>query len=465
MANFGLYGVPKLMLKKVSKTYASARGQTDALHQIDLSVKSGEFVCIVGPSGCGKSTLLKLIAGLDAHTGGEILADGRRVSGPGTDRLLLFQEPALFPWLNVLHNVEFGLKMAGVPEKERREKALGVLELVNLLKFCNAYVHELSGGMKQKVALARALVMEPQMLLMDEPFAALDAQTRATLHEELQQAWLATKKTIIFVTHNVRKVRLADRVIVFQAARVASAVIPVNMARPRELQLCGDCSAQSRKLLPNLKALPRRTAGRPGKSRGTHKAGFIKQNSRNGNSRSKRSKAGARAKGSGKAGYRKEECTVKTILRRSLFLILLIAVWQVACSLNIWQYIFPVRGTATLHRDPAQQYLADSHLNQPAPHPNRLRHIADWRSNYRPAGRPQYAAARHDWPICLTADPAIICWLPSHYSGSIFGTGDPICDHYGGMWQWRFPQKSVSDKYRRLPQAARNMGARGFRLY
>lgn len=235
MANFGLYGVPKLMLKKVSKTYASARGQTDALHQIDLSVKSGEFVCIVGPSGCGKSTLLKLIAGLDAHTGGEILADGRRVSGPGTDRLLLFQEPALFPWLNVLHNVEFGLKMAGVPEKERREKALGVLELVNLLKFCNAYVHELSGGMKQKVALARALVMEPQMLLMDEPFAALDAQTRATLHEELQQAWLATKKTIIFVTHNIEEaVRLADRVIAFSSrpGRICRE-IPVNMARPR----------------------------------------------------------------------------------------------------------------------------------------------------------------------------------------------------------------------------------------
>lgn len=206
-----------------------------ALQEVDMSVTDGEFVCIVGPSGCGKSTLLNLIAGLEAKTGGEILADGRAVVGPGTDRVLLFQEPALFPWLNVLGNVEFGLKMSGVPRALRRERSEDALRLVNLSGFGKAFAHELSGGMKQRVALARALVMDPQVLLMDEPFAALDTRTRGLLHDELQNAWMLTRKTIVFVTHNIEEaVHLADRVVVFSGrpGRVRRE-IRVEAPRPR----------------------------------------------------------------------------------------------------------------------------------------------------------------------------------------------------------------------------------------
>ncbi len=186
-----------------------------ALSDINLSVRPGEFVCLVGPSGCGKSTLLNIIAGFDRPSAGEMLVGGTKVTGPGRDRIVVFQEAALFPWLNVRSNVEFGLKLAGLGRSERRERADQYLKLVGLERFHKAYIHELSGGMKQRVQLARSLAVDPEILLMDEPFAALDAQTRDVLQEELQTIWQRTGKTVVFVTHNVREaVLLADRVVV-----------------------------------------------------------------------------------------------------------------------------------------------------------------------------------------------------------------------------------------------------------
>ena len=204
-----------LEVRGVSKRFETRRHDTLALSDINLSVRPGEFLCLLGPSGCGKSTLLNIIAGFDQPTAGEMLVGGRPVSGPGRDRIVVFQEAALFPWLNVRSNVEFGLKLAGVSKAERRERAAQYLKLVGLERFEKAFVHELSGGMKQRAQLARSLAVDPEILLMDEPFAALDAQTRDVLQEELQDIWQRTGKTVIFVTHNVREaVLLADRVIV-----------------------------------------------------------------------------------------------------------------------------------------------------------------------------------------------------------------------------------------------------------
>lgn len=228
----------KLALESVAKTFAGRSGSVTALDGINLEVGQGEFLCLVGPSGCGKSTLLNLIAGLEQPSRGRILMDGRPIQGPGPERMVLFQEAALFPWLNVLHNVEFGLKQRGVPPRARRETALRFLDLVHLAKFAGAYVHELSGGMKQRVALARALAADPAVLLMDEPFAALDAQTREILHAELQELWAATHKTVVFITHNVREaVCLGDRVAVltFRPGRL-KAEFAVDLARPRQVE-------------------------------------------------------------------------------------------------------------------------------------------------------------------------------------------------------------------------------------
>ena len=184
-----------------------------ALDHINLQVQPGEFLCIVGPSGCGKSTLLHLIAALQKPTSGTIAIDDKQVSTPGTDRILIFQEHGLFPWLTVGQNVEFGMKMKGLSKAEREEKVRYYLRLVHLLQFKDSRPHQLSGGMRQRVSLARALATEPDVLLMDEPFAALDAQTRDMLHDELEKIWAETGRTIIFVTHNVREaVRLGDRV-------------------------------------------------------------------------------------------------------------------------------------------------------------------------------------------------------------------------------------------------------------
>jgi len=231
--------VPKVALDAISLSYRTASGgRLLALDKINLEVKPGEFLCIVGPSGCGKSTLLHLIAGLHPPTSGKVLVDGTPVNGPGTDRILIFQELGLFPWLTVGGNVEFGMKMKNIGKAEREQKVQYYLRLVHLSKFRDSYIHQLSGGMRQRVALARALATEPDVLLMDEPFAALDAQTRDLLHDELERIWAETGRTIIFVTHNVREaVRLGDRValLTFRPGRVKQE-FSVNLPRPRHME-------------------------------------------------------------------------------------------------------------------------------------------------------------------------------------------------------------------------------------
>src|SRR5580700_7999439 len=231
--------VPKVGLSDICLSYRAQSGERLlALDHINLQVKAGEFLCIVGPSGCGKSTLLHLIAGLHQQTSGKVLIDGKQVQGPGTDRLLIFQDLGLFPWLTVGQNVEFGMKMKGINKAEREEKTRYYLRLVHLSQFKDSYTHQLSGGMRQRVALARALATEPDVLLMDEPFAALDAQTRDLLHDELERIWAETGRTIIFVTHNVREaVRLGDRValLTFRPGRVKQD-FSVNLPRPRHME-------------------------------------------------------------------------------------------------------------------------------------------------------------------------------------------------------------------------------------
>jgi len=231
--------VPKVALDGITLSYKTTSGERLlALDNISLTVRAGEFLCIVGPSGCGKSTLLHLIAGLHPQTSGKVFVDGKPVSGPGTDRILIFQELGLFPWLTVGGNIEFGMKMKNVPKAEREQKTQYYLRLVHLSKFRNSYIHQLSGGMRQRVALARALATEPDVLLMDEPFAALDAQTRDLLHDELERLWAETGRTIIFVTHNVREaVRLGDRValLTFRPGRLKQE-FSVNLPRPRHME-------------------------------------------------------------------------------------------------------------------------------------------------------------------------------------------------------------------------------------
>ena len=244
-----------IALSGVFRSYANSRGSfTPALQNIDLEIEQGEFVCIVGPSGCGKSTLLHLLAGLDRPTTGEITVDGNPVQGPGTDRILLFQELGLFPWLTVRQNVEFGLKMAGVSRDERRDSARRYLRMVHLSHFEDHYIHQLSGGMKQRVALARSLALRPKILLMDEPFAALDAQTRDMLHDELERIWKETSPTIVFVTHNVREaVRLGDRVLLmsFRPGRIKSQ-FQVKLHRPRHVE-DSDVAYLSKEILGQLR--------------------------------------------------------------------------------------------------------------------------------------------------------------------------------------------------------------------
>ena len=206
---------PALLVEGVSKRFRTKRSDVLALDDINLRVAQGEFLCLVGPSGCGKSTLLDIMAGLTKPDQGRVLADNQLVEGPGRHRLVMFQESALFPWLNVLGNVLFGLKRKpGLTDRERREIAEHHLRLVGLADFRNAYVHELSGGMKQRVALARSLAPDPHVLLMDEPFGALDAMTREQLYADIQDIWRSRRKTIVFVTHDVREaVCLGDSVV------------------------------------------------------------------------------------------------------------------------------------------------------------------------------------------------------------------------------------------------------------
>jgi len=225
-----------------------------AIENISLSIEEGQFVCFVGPSGCGKSTLLNILAGLDRPTNGQVVLNGQVVTETGPDRVMVFQENALFPWLKVIDNVEFGLKMAGVEKKRRLEISMRYLDLMQLSKFSNLYTYQLSGGMKQRVAIARALVTDPEVLLMDEPFAALDSQTRDILLVELQLIWAKTRKTIVFVTHNIlESVCLGDKVIVFTSRPgKIKAEIAVDYRRPR---LSEDTELQryQRRILEELK--------------------------------------------------------------------------------------------------------------------------------------------------------------------------------------------------------------------
>lgn len=228
----------KLVVDGVSKHFATRSGTLEALGPVSFSVKEGEMVCLLGPSGCGKSTMLNIIAGLESPDTGKVMADGRPVSSPGPDRMMLFQEHALFPWLDAIGNVLFGLKLKpNLTRAERLDVARFYLKLVGLEKFERTNIHELSGGMKQRVALARALAPNPQVLLMDEPLAALDALTREQLYGDLQRIFAERRKTVVFVTHNVREAScLGDRVLLFspRPGRIEQEFV-VDLPRPREI--------------------------------------------------------------------------------------------------------------------------------------------------------------------------------------------------------------------------------------
>jgi NitT/TauT family transport system ATP-binding protein len=208
-----------ISVRDVSKGFdLNRRGHFVVLHDVSFDVRAGEFLVVVGPSGCGKTTLLDLLGGLTLPDAGSILLDGKRIEGPGLDRGIVFQQYALFPWKTAQGNVEFGLEAKGVSKAQRAERARHYLELVGLTSFADRYPHELSGGMKQRVAIARALSYDPEVLLMDEPFAALDSQTRETLQDELLRIWQQTGKTIVFITHGIEEaVYLGQRVLVMAA--------------------------------------------------------------------------------------------------------------------------------------------------------------------------------------------------------------------------------------------------------
>lgn len=225
----------KLEAKNIVKFFEHDGQPLKALGGIDLTVEDGDFVCLVGPSGCGKSTFLRIAAGLQKPDEGQILLDGRPITKTGPDRIMVFQEGALFPWLKVRDNVEFGLKIAGIPQSERNEISNRYLDMMQLTKFANSYTYQLSTGMRQRVAIARALVMDPEVLLMDEPFAALDAQTRDLLLVEMQMIWQKTKKTIVFVTHSISEATvLGNKVAVFtHRPSSIKKIIPIEYNRPR----------------------------------------------------------------------------------------------------------------------------------------------------------------------------------------------------------------------------------------
>ncbi len=228
----------RVVFKRVHKSFVQKGQRVQALSDVNFTIEEGEFTCVLGPSGCGKSTLISLIAGMEFPESGEVFVESRKVEGPSKDIIMVFQDAALFPWLSVLDNVEFGLKIAGVDAAKRRERALEAIKMVHLSRFVNAHPHELSGGMRQRAAIARALVMDPKILLMDEPFAALDAQTREMLQAELQEIQQRTKKTVLFVTHNVREATfLADRVLEMSARPgTVKHVYPITLPRPRREQ-------------------------------------------------------------------------------------------------------------------------------------------------------------------------------------------------------------------------------------
>ena len=229
----------KVKIDHVEKIYDGRKGKMIALNGVDLDIMENEFICVVGPSGCGKSTLLNIIAGLLEPTSGSVYVDGKKVEGTGTERGVVFQQYALFPWLTVMKNVMFGLKLKGMKDEEAKEIAMKYIKMVQLEDFVDSYPKELSGGMKQRVAIARAYAVQPEVLLMDEPFGALDAQTRTQLQSELIQTWQEEKKTCFFITHDVEEaIILATKVIVMSArpGRIKT-IIDINLPYPRTQEL------------------------------------------------------------------------------------------------------------------------------------------------------------------------------------------------------------------------------------
>lgn len=224
-----------LEVKDLDKIYKTAKGDVTALKKVSFKTHRREFVCVLGPSGCGKSTLIRILAGLESYTGGQVLLDGKPVVGPGSDRGMVFQGYTLFPWLTVKKNVMFGLEMNNTSTDAAAKEADLWLELVGLEKFANAYPHELSGGMKQRVAIARALVNQPRILLMDEPFGALDAQTRCRMQSHLLEIWRNIDITVLFITHDIDEaIYLADRILVLKAhPGEVQELIEVPVPRPR----------------------------------------------------------------------------------------------------------------------------------------------------------------------------------------------------------------------------------------
>jgi len=224
-----------LEVKGVNKLFLSDGKEMEALHDINLRIEENEFICFIGPSGCGKTTLLRIIAGLEEPTSGSVFLDGEPIQGPGPERGMVFQEYSLFPWRTVLQNIAFGPELKGVPQAEREARSRQYLKMVGLERFEARYPHELSGGMKQRVAIARALVNNPKALLMDEPFGALDAQTRNIMQSELLRIWEEEKKTVVFVTHSVDEaIYLADRIVIMSArpGRIKD-IIDIPLSRPR----------------------------------------------------------------------------------------------------------------------------------------------------------------------------------------------------------------------------------------
>ncbi|TXC99451.1 ABC transporter ATP-binding protein [Streptomyces sp. ISID311] len=247
---------PKIEFEQVRKTFPAKKvrgqgrgsaygdGEFTALDGVDLRIEAGEFVVVVGPSGCGKSTLLDLLGGLARPSAGRILLDGKPVTGPGLDRGIVFQQYALLPWRTALGNVEFGLEATGVPRRERAARAREYLDLVGLSGFENRHPHELSGGMRQRVAIARSLAYDPDVLLMDEPFAALDAQTRESLQDELLRIWQRTGKTVVFITHGIEEA-------VYLGRRVA-----VMTSRPGRIKQVVPIALDSRTATDDLRSSP-----------------------------------------------------------------------------------------------------------------------------------------------------------------------------------------------------------------
>jgi len=228
-----------LEIKSLSKVFAGISGEVTALQNIDFSVKQGEFVSIVGTSGCGKSTLLSIIAGLNTHTSGELLVEGSPVTGPGPDRAVVFQSDATFPWLTVSQNIEYGMKVKKIPAAERKVRTDELLKLLELEKFRDAYPRELSGGMRKRIDIGRAYAVEPRILLMDEPFGALDVVTREMMQSELLRIWSERQTTVVFVTHDLEEAMfLSDRIVLLspRPGRLKE-IIDMPFARPRTQEL------------------------------------------------------------------------------------------------------------------------------------------------------------------------------------------------------------------------------------